>query len=756
MKHILSFAIAFAASTYAAFEVSPENVRTVYLTQMNHLDVGFNHGEYSSATNSAACIDPPYTTDCGFGFSVINTYFDHFFPQAIATAQELRKLGGRERLVYTTHSWLVSLYVDCPASLYQALHCPTPAQVQEFEDAVRRGDIAWHAVPMNVQSELMDRTAFESGIELTHRLDDRFGRNRSAVMSQRDVPGLTQAVISPLYHNGVRAISIGANQASSPVDVPNAFWWHTPDYAAGDSIGILVFYHPNGYGGLNVSDCVILPAKGGDYAALCMAFKGDNRGPPNVTEVQENFEFVASQFPNAEIRAATFDDFLDGLDDFKLWILDAIHNEMGDTWIYGCPSDPLKLAQMRAVARVQAKCVESKKCRFDDPTFANFSRIFYKVYEHTWGMDVKNFLDDWSDWSNEDFQRMLNTTNYTRMTDSWDEQRAYISYAVTALSANASFAPLIKEINAELAALNPTLPDLTGYELVNATSQIFECGRFSIGFNATTGAINHLQDTKTKRNWAAPANPLAEFVYQTYSAADFDRFLSQYLNCPPSECYWGPLDLGKPGLSSAAPAHITQLPSLNKMYRRQQANGTLFALQLALPTYLSAQYGAPRDVWLLLAVQHASIEITLLWFNKTATRLPESLWLTFNPILDRSPDRWVYAWRVFKLGQSISPINVANNGSKHLHGFDSGVAYNPDGRENYGPPLFIDSVDAGVVAPGGDQLLNFTNAEPDMNRGMSFNLFNNLYGTNYIMWYPFHPEDSSSQFRFRLRFDKTS
>lgn len=63
----------------------------------------------------------------------------------------------------------------------------------------------------------------------------------------------------------------------------------------------------------------------------------------------------------------------------------------------------------------------------------------------------------------------------------------------------------------------------------------------------------------------------------------------------------------------------------------------------------------------------------------------------------------------------------------------------------------VESLDAGVVAPGGDSLMNFTNNQPDVaERGMSFNLFNNLWGTNYVMWYPFGSESPNIRYRWRV------
>ena len=60
--------------------------------------------------------------------------------------------------------------------------------------------------------------------------------------------------------------------------------------------------------------------------------------------------------------------------------------------------------------------------------------------------------------------------------------------------------------------------------------------------------------------------------------------------------------------------------------------------------------------------------------------------------------------------------------------------------------LAIETLDAPLVAPGEPSLLNFNNRQPVLKRGMHFNLYNNVWGTNFPMWY-----DDDARFRFILR-----
>merc|ERR1712176_1505921 len=94
-----------------------------------------------------------------------------------------------------------------------------------------------------------------------------------------------------------------------------------------------------------------------------------------------------------------------------------IDGEIGDTWIHGMQSDPWKNAINRAAQRQRTKCLKSGGCSYESGAFYNFSRLLLKNGEHTWGGDIKKFLDfytngsDYYAWSNEQLQAALNANN---------------------------------------------------------------------------------------------------------------------------------------------------------------------------------------------------------------------------------------------------------------------------------------------------------------------------------------------------------
>jgi hypothetical protein len=124
------------------------------------------------------------------------------------------------------------------------------------------------------------------------------------------------------------------------------------------------------------------------------------------------------------------------------------------------------------------------------------------------------------------------------------------------------------------------------------------------------------------------------------------------------------------------------------------------------------------------------------WFQKPPTRLPEALWLSFHPI---APDP--NGWRLEKSGEIVSPLDVVRCGNRHMHALSRGFGY-----EDQSGTLLVDTLDAPLVALGSKSPLYFSNNQPDLPAGIHCNLFNNAWGTNYIMWF-----GENMKFRFLLR-----
>ena len=60
-----------------------------------------------------------------------------------------------------------------------------------------------------------------------------------------------------------------------------------------------------------------------------------------------------------------------------------------------------------------------------------------QVPEHTWGVDTKIYLDDYSSWTDAQLQAQIaaHQPNYTYTIDAWIRQRSYTRWALEALDA---------------------------------------------------------------------------------------------------------------------------------------------------------------------------------------------------------------------------------------------------------------------------------------------------------------------------------
>ena len=434
-------------------------ISKVHLVQSNHLDVGFT----------------------GSITTVLNQYFNTYIPGAINTTEALRQRGGPEQLVFTTHAWILSLFLDCPAG--RGLDCPDSPSVAAVEAALRAGSLALHAFPFNSELDMYDASLVEAGVQLAGALNHKYGRPAPTVLSQRDVPGMTQALVPVLSKLGVEAISIGCNGAAQPPGVPPIFRWRG---TAGEheNTSVIALVHPGGYAELNqdgtcAPDCnhaAEYYTVGGSDEALVMAWNGDNQGPPSLADVLLTFNKTQQLFPNAVVVASTMDAFVRAVQPHAA-SLPVVDGEIADNWIYGVGSDPYKVAAMRAAARSRSKYLSTQSQTTEEAMqMLNFSRQLLKGGEHTWGTDTQygNTTLTNDVWSNEalGLARLNRSSPFPVIEDMWREQRKWaVDYPLSALHGH----PLHAILQQELAQLRPTTIDTSGYTRLSseeATSKV--------------------------------------------------------------------------------------------------------------------------------------------------------------------------------------------------------------------------------------------------------------------------------------------
>lgn len=659
-----------------------ETVRKVHVIFKTHLDIGF--------TDLAA--------------AVMAKYRHEFLPKAIRLARETREARGRQRFKWTTGAWLIDT----------ALEHSDHAGRKTLEDAIASDDLCWHALPFTTHSEALDASVFEAGLQLSQRLDARFGRVTIAG-KMTDVPGHTRGIVPLLWKAGVALLHVGVNPACMPPDVPPVFVWRAPDGAQ-----VAVMYQKD-YGG-------VLPIPNTDEA-VALVFTGDNHGPQTAAQVAEAYAHLEARYPGAAFFASDLNavaaSLLPALDRLPL-----LTGEIGDSWIHGIGSDPLKIAQMRELSRRRRTWLADGRLKRHSGVDLAMAVPLALVGEHTWGLDIKTHLHSWDVYTPEALRAARATPRFQRVEDSWREKRAYIQEAMHALPEE-----LRNEAAAALDALRPVRPDAALYGESLTQGQLLETPHYSIALDPATGALTRLTHRASGREWAAPDHPLALFAYQTFSAADYERFLGQYLSARPD---WALKDLGKPGLEDVDYSSAVHHPRLRAARMRQNGDACHILAELELVDDARKPiFGAPPEITIeyQLPAARPEIHITLQCFGKAASRLPEAMWCAFVP--PTAPDG---AWLLDKMGQDIDPGDVVHNGGHKMHAVASGVRY-----ADSGGALRVQSLDAPLAAPGERALLHFDNAVPKPQGGMHFCLYNNVWGTNFVMWF-----DEDLRFRFIL------
>ncbi|MDR1896316.1 MAG: DUF5054 domain-containing protein [Prevotellaceae bacterium] len=663
-----------------------QQVERVHVIFKTHLDVGF--------TDLSSKVEERYIKD--------------FIPRAMAVAEELHAEGGEERYVWTTGSWLIAAYFA------QA----SPEMTKKLEEAIRRGDIVWNGVPYTFHSETMTKDFFAATLQLSKKFDERFGK-KTVAAKLTDVPGHTRSIISPMYDAGIRLLHIGVNPASKVPETPPLCLWRNTDGKE------LILMYQKDYG-----DNIILPD---GKTAMSLSFTGDNIGPHSADQVKKIFADLRKRYPNAKIFASTLNAVAEELTTMTAQ-LPVVTSEIGDTWIYGCGSSPMMVAKFRALLRLYADWVKAGKLDPKSDIAVNFAVRLGLVAEHTWGADVKSFMIDRllvdADSLNtkkklpesliqnkvkpnrvydfDGFHAYRHLPAFRFLEESWKEKAANIDKAIALLPAN-----LQNEAKSAIAELET----VTAKTIVNhgKAKEIDPSGAATI----------------TRKGIKTIAG---EITYQTFSIEDYRRFFKSYMRAPLG---WAFSDFGKPGLDKSNIQSATVTARAQQIAAGKQGKDRQIDCLLTFPDNpaVNSKVFPEQTSLRYIFKKDGSVEMTVSMVNKPAVRAPEAWWASFYP----SDIVSVFA---HKMGCPVDVLDVVKGGNRQMHGIDSYV----DIVTGKGT-LHITSLDAMLVVAGERNALNYSTELPDLNKGIHFCLFNNLWGTNFTMWW-----EGSIDYRFKLEF----
>lgn len=678
-------------------------MKKVYVISKTHLDLGF--------------------TD--YAENVRQQYINSYIPNAVQLAKKVNTVD-KKKFVWTTGSWIIK----------EALKYGSEDNKQELQEAIKRGDVVPHALPFTMHTELLDSDTLEYGLSIVDELDNLCGRKTTAA-KMTDVPGHTIGLVKHLAKRGIKLLHIGVNGASALVDVPPCFLWKSGKYE------VVVIYSGD-YGGEFKCDLI--------DEILYFNHSLDNHGAPDEQAMLDKFSKIQNEYPDYDVEAGCMDDFSDIIWE-KRSQLPVLTDEMGDTWIHGSAADPFKSASLRELMALKRKWLENGEMDRESEEYIDFSDALLCIAEHTCGMDTKKYFADYENYLKSDFQKARKADavkikhpfrdfpinfltlwncrfgdyskgSYKVVEKSWLEQREYINLALRALS-------LKHRDEAELALneLRPKISKSTENKFAFPLEIKFKNYSLMINEFGGIGKLVHNDNVVIKEN----KYPLIE--YRSYSKEHYDFWLKNYIRNVKSTYGWAAGDFLRPLLkyvSSKYPVGRFFYIAENISAVNETDNEVSVVVSLKCDCELCKRLGAPRLIQVEYKLSEFGLEMNVSWFGKDANRLTEAIFLHMYPKCDNLI--------MHKIDTDVDPYSVVSNGGRNIHAVQSSKINS--NNKSY----VIENCHSPLMSLGNGKILEFNNEFESINRhGISYILYDNVWGTNFPLWY----EDNAC-FKFRI------
>ena len=496
-------------------------VQKVHVIFKTHLDIGFT--DLSS--------------------TVLQKYVDIYIPRAIDLAERMNRDGSKQ-FIWTVGSFLVDYYLRHAGS----------AECERMEWAIQKGYISWHGLAATFHTELMDRRLLDFSLDISHDLDRRFGK-KTIGAKMTDVPGHTIAIVPSLAAHGIRYLHIGVNAGSPMPHVPELFVWKNGD-------ADVIVHYSDDYGKPLVID--------GFDEAIEYAYTGDNTGPQSEDKIRAIMDGIRKKYPNAEVFASTISAYAQSVSRIQP-SLPVITEEIGDTWIHGCGTDPYKVGCYNDLLQCKEQWIADGRLREGTEEYHDFMMPLMLIAEHTWSSDFKKYVFDFTNWQKSDFQeaRRRDSTSFDLVPPGYKSLEAIIRLE-TALFRNGATTgsySLYEKAQAEqtaylteaLAALPPDLRE-EGKAVLRQRKPVKSepCGEriwpgqfFSIGkYRAKIGAAGALEHLQVKERVVVENGGCAELSYEIFDAVTVKSSHYRYNVRLKNNLDWTEADFAKPGLET--------------------------------------------------------------------------------------------------------------------------------------------------------------------------------------------------------------
>lgn len=696
---------------------------------------------------------------------VIDNYAESMLKEVIATCQATQHMG-KLKYVWTMPSWPLKIITErCSKDLKK-----------ELDLLIEGGQIVWHALPFTSHTDFCCMEEYIEGLRYGRELSEMYQKPYKVSAKMTDVPGHSIMLPAILSGAGVKFLHLGCNQFATPPKLPFLFYWQAK---SGEKV--LTMYSKGGYG------TPLLPPKDWDYPVwMALMQTHDNCGPQSASVIQNLVDKVREEYPEAEIVCGTMDDFYYEMEKYDLSRIPVIEKDLGDTWIHGIGSYPKEVAVLREdrekskrLQALYAKQLLDGSGAQEGKTEEILNRYYENVSlfeEHTWGADVKTWLGPERVYPKKEFKEARLQENYRFMESSWQEQRerAAISHKAIqdfkilvesggeggitlfnpgsssytgwvslkelavdltgrALLMDRELLPVTR-IDGEWACYVKELPAFTATPVRIADSALepdnpvikndghyitAENHRYIIKFSELTGEIKELYDKKLEAVLLKQQSrkPVFAYRYDRYGIEDVTEFLREYAY---RYSTWGIQDYGREAYPECE--HKTYYP----VYKSYEIKGDTLIF-----TYENAEsnekYGDADKVQLELTLPPAGDELFL---NLRLKNKQETPYIESGSLLMPFGEKNC-SYTVNKGGVVLNPETDIQEDANHV--FYCVEDFISAAGENYG--ICIIPKDTPLSAIGSTGVYKFKREfKTSRDSIIYFNLFNNMWGTNFPQW----------------------
>ena len=227
--------------------------------------------------------------------------------------------------------------------------------------------------------------------------------------------------------------------------------------------------------------------------------------------------------------------------------------------------------------------------------------------------------------------------------------------------------------------------------------------------------------------------PFAE--YRSYTSKDYDYWFTHYSRGMDKNGVWAYPDFGRPLLKYADDKY----PQGHFYYKmtdavvKKEDNTVKVLVNLKCGKIACELVGAPRIVQALYTLNSQGLSFDVLWLDKDANRTTEALFIHLYPSCRKMS--------LVKLGSEIDYKGVVSMGGRKLHAVEKCVFENSAGA------FEIQNLHSPLVSLGQGKILEYDNEIESIEKdGISYVLYNNVWGTNFPLWY-----EENARFSFDIK-----